>query len=145
MPQEERSLTAKHATVILVVEDDEEHRALYSQAFGRLTPYYVQVVRNSSQALNFVKHIKPDVFILDDRLPGMHGLDLYDQLHATPGLERIPAIFMSSVSSEEASQKIESRYLLHVDKLFDLGEFLDTIKEALAQLTHGQSEGTTES
>jgi CheY-like chemotaxis protein len=62
----------------------------------------------------------------------MNGLDLYDQLHATPGLEHIPAIIISSVSSQEASHEIESRHLLRVDKPFDLDEFLDTIKQALA-------------
>ncbi len=146
LQEEEQTLTAKHyAPLILVVEDDEDHRALYSQAFGLLTPYHVQVVRNGPQALHFVEHVKPNVFILDYRLSGMNGLDLYDQLHAIPGLERIPAIIISSVSSEEATQEIESRHLLHVEKPFDLDEFLVTIKQALAQLTRGQSEVTTES
>ncbi len=141
--EEERSLTVKHHTkLILVVEDDEDHRELYSQAFGLVTPYHVQVVRSGPQALHFVEHVKPNLFILDYRLPGMNGLDLYDQIHSTPGLERIPAIIISSVSSEEASHEIESRHLLRVDKPFDLDELLVTIKEALAS---GQSGVTTES
>jgi DNA-binding NtrC family response regulator len=146
LQEEERTLPAKHyAPLILIVEDDEDHRALYRQAFRLLTPYYVQVVRNGSQALHFVTQIKPNVFILDYRLPDMNGLDLYDQLHAIPGLERIPAIIISGVSSEEASHAIESRHLLRVEKPFDLDAFFITIKQALAQLTSGQSEVTIES
>ena len=133
LQDEEQSFTTKHhAKTILVVEDDADNRELYTEAFALLTPHHVQVVRNGPEALHFVTQIKPDLFILDYRLPGMNGLDLYDQLHATPGLERVPAIIISSVTSEEAVHEIESRHLLRVDKPFDLDELLDTIKQALA-------------
>ncbi len=138
--EEEMTLTAKHnAKSILVVEDDADNRELYTQAFALLTPYHVQVVRNGPQALHFVKHIKPNVFILDYRLPGMNGIELYDLLHATPGLEEIPAIIISSITSEEAAHEIESRNLLRIDKPFDLDVLFNAIKEVLAWLTSSES------
>jgi len=138
--EEEMTLTAKHnAKSILVVEDDADNRELYTQAFALLTPYHVQVVRNGPQALHFVKHIKPNVFILDYRLPSMNGIELYDLLHATPGLEEIPAIIISSITSEEAAHEIESRNLLRIDKPFDLDVLFNAIKEVLAWLTSSES------
>ena len=132
LQEEEQSVTAKHhAPTILVVEDDEGIRDLFIQAFAQLTPYHVQVVRNGPEALHFVTQIKPNLFIIDYLLSGLDGIQLYDQLHATPGLEHTPAI-ITSVSSEKVSHEIESRHLLRVDKPFDLEKFLDTIKQALA-------------
>src|SRR5215469_5426623 len=102
MLQEEQLLTTKHDTkTILVVEDDADNLWLYTEALALLTSYHVKAVRNGSFALDFVQHIKPDLFILDYRLPNMNGIQLYDQLHATPGLEHIPAIIISSITSEE--------------------------------------------
>jgi CheY-like chemotaxis protein len=120
--EEEGSFTAKHdAKSILVVADDTDNRWVYTEI---LTPYHVRVVRNGPEALHFVTQIKPNLFILDYRLFGMNGIQLYDQLHATPGLEHIPAIIISSSTSKEAIHEIESRHLLRVMKPFYLDKLL---------------------
>lgn len=136
--EEETSLSTKHtaAKMILVVEDDPDNQVVFTEAFSLLTPYHVQVVRNGTEAFHFVKHIKPGLFILDYRLPGMSGIDLYDQLHATPGLESIPAIIISSVSSEEVTREIENRKLVHIEKPFDLVDLFSTIANVLSSLTN---------
>jgi CheY-like chemotaxis protein len=130
---QEQSFTAKHGTVktILVVEDDEDNQALFIEALSLLTSYHVQVARNSTEALHFVKHIKPSLFILDYRLPNINGIELYDQLHAIPELEKIPAIIISGIASDKVARDIESRKLIRIDKPFDLDELLDTVKHAL--------------
>ncbi len=132
LQEEELSVAAKpDAKTILVVEDDEDTRLLFTEAFSMLTPYEVQVARNSTEALHFVKHRKPDLFILDYRLPQTNGIELYDQLHTIPGLENIPAIIISGIASDQVTRDIDSRKLLRIDKPFDLDEFLDVIKQAL--------------
>ena len=134
LQEEEMTLAAKHTAgnTILVVEDDPDTQLLFTTTFSLLTPYHVQVARNDIEAFHFVKHIKPSLFILDYRLPRMNGIDLYDQLHATLGLERIPAILISSVSSEEVTREIESRKLIHKEKPFDLDDLLLTIADVLS-------------
>jgi CheY-like chemotaxis protein len=102
-----------------------------TEAFSLLTSYHVQVARNTTEALHFVKHIKPSLFILDYRLPNMNGIELYDQLHAIPELEKIPAIIISGIASEQLTRDIESRKLIHIEKPYDLDTFLDTVKQAL--------------
>ena len=133
--QEEKlslAAAAKHnAKTILVVEDDENNSLIFTEAISMLTPYEVQVARNSTEALHFVKHSKPDLFILDYRLPQINGIQLYDQLHAISELENIPGIIISGITSGEVTRDIESRKLIRIDKPFDLDEFLDTVKQAL--------------
>ncbi len=131
--EEEMSLAAKHDTVkmVLIVEDDEDNRQVFTEAFALLPSYHVQAVRSSQEALTFVKHIKPSLFILDYRLPQTNGIELYDQLHALPGLETIPAIIISGIKSEQVARDIESRKLIRIEKPYDLDEFLDTVKQVL--------------
>jgi DNA-binding NtrC family response regulator len=131
--QEEKLLLAAkpNAKTILVVEDDEDISLILTEAISMLTPYEVQVARNSTEALHFVKHSKPDLFILDYRLPPTNGIKLYDQLHALPGLENIAAIIISGITSREVTRDIESRQLIRIEKPFDLDEFLETVKQAL--------------
>ena len=134
LQEEERSFTVTHTAgkTLLVVADDPEEQTLFTEPFSLLTPYHIKVARNSIEAFHFVKHIKPSVFILEYRLPGIDGIELYDQLHATPGLERIPAILISSVSSEEVTGEIESRKLIHIEKPFDLDDVLLALANVLS-------------
>ena len=131
--EEELSVAAMQDTVktVLVVEDDEDNRLVLTEAFSLLTSYHVQVARNNTEALHFVKHIKPSLFILDYRLPNMNGIELYDQLHAIPELEKIPAIIISGIASEQLTRDIENRKLIPIEKPYDLDAFFDTVKQAL--------------
>jgi len=131
---EERSITTKHDAVktILVVEDDEDTQALFTDALSMFTHFHVQVVGDETEALDCSRHIGPSLLILDFRLPKMNGIQLYDQLHAIPGLENIPTIIVSTIASEQVRRDIESRKLTLIEKPFDLDVFLDTITQALA-------------
>lgn len=133
LQEEEKSSIAKHhVKTILVVEDDADTREVYTEVVALLKPHHVKVARNGSQALHFVQHIKPSLFILEYRLPVLDGIDLYDQLHATPGLERIPAILISSVSSEQLTGEVERRKLILIEKPFELDDVLSTIATVLS-------------
>ncbi len=84
---------------ILVVEDDEDIGSFIVEALLQETSHQALLVTNGSKALETVKTIKPNLFVLDYLLPRMNGIDLYDQLHATKELEHIPAIMMSAKRS----------------------------------------------
>ncbi len=117
---------------ILVVEDDDDTQTFFTQALSMFTAYHIEVVRNGSDALEIVKHIKPDLFILDYRLPSMNGIELYDHLHAISKLEDIPAIIISAVTFEQVKEDIESRQLGLLEKPFDLDVFLDMIEQTVS-------------
>lgn len=111
---------------ILVVEDDLAIRTLLAQAISDETPYQAMVVGEGKQALQAVKGTRPHLFILDYNLPGsMDGLELYDRLHVTEGLEHIPAIMMSACMPE---REVATRGILVMRKPFDLQTFLDTLQ-----------------
>ena len=77
------------------------------------------------QALTMIGTIKPDLLLLDYRLPDMTGLDIYDRLHALDGLEGIPALV---VSGDPPIKEIEQRRLSFLPKPFDLDDLLMSIQ-----------------
>jgi CheY-like chemotaxis protein len=58
----------------------------------------------------------------------MNGLELYDQLHTTPGLEAIPAILMTATRLEALRPEIEQHQIKAFEKPFDLDAFFLTVQ-----------------
>ena len=115
--------------LILVVEDDEAIGALLVQLLAQETCYQALWVADSFEALNVVREIKPDLFILDYQLPVMNGLQLYDQLHVISRLENVPAILLSA---RLPRSEVEKRSLIGLGKPFELDDLLETVNKALA-------------
>ncbi len=114
---------------ILVVEDDEDIGSFIVEALLQETPHQALLVTNGSKALETVKTIKPNLFVLDYLLPRMNGIDLYDQLHATKELEHIPTIMMSANLPASEARK---RKITCLKKPFELDELLQTIEKLIA-------------
>lgn len=113
---------------ILIVEDDNNIGEVFVQAISQETTYLAVLVADGSSALETVKGIRPNLFILDYQLPRMNGIELYDRLHAMKELENIPAIMMSA---RLPRQELEKRALVGLNKPIDLDDFLQTIERLL--------------
>ena len=92
-PGEEGFLTmASLVRMILVVERDASQGESFAQYFSCKPHHYTKLVTSAAAALNFVNHIKPNLFVLEYHLPDMNGLALYELLHETTELASIPTI-----------------------------------------------------
>ena len=109
---------------ILLVEDDSIISELLIQMITQETHYKVFSVPDGLEALDFVKNIKPQLLILDYWLPFMQGIELYDRLHNTEGLEEVPAIMLSV---NAPVKEINQRHMIYIKKPFDMPKLLDTI------------------
>lgn len=113
---------------ILLVEDDENIGEVLVQAITQETPYLAVLVADSEAALDTVQGIKPNLFILDYQLPHLNGIELYDCLHQTAGLEHVPAIM---ISARLPRHELEKRKIIGMNKPLDLDDFLQTIEQLL--------------
>lgn len=113
---------------VLVVEDDTGIGNFLVQAILQETPYQAMLVADGFQAIKAVTNIRPSLFILDYQLPRMNGIELYDQLHSTRGLEHIPAMV---ISARLPRQEIEKRKIIAMSKPLELDDFLNTIEKLL--------------
>jgi DNA-binding response OmpR family regulator len=116
-----------HKTILLV-EDDSIISELLIQMITQETYYKVFSVPDGLEALDFVKNIKPQLLILDYWLPFMQGIELYDRLHNTEGLEEVPAIMLSV---NAPVKEINQRHMIYIKKPFDMPNLLDTINRLI--------------
>ena len=121
----EEDVTVK---TVLVVEDDIGIGNFLVQAISQETAHHALLVTDAFQALKTVASLKPSLFILDYQLPKMNGIELYDRLHTTNGLEEIPAIV---ISARLPKHEIEKRKILSMSKPLELDDFLNTIERLL--------------
>ena len=109
---------------ILLVEDDSIISDLLTQMITLETPYQVLSAPDAPEALDLVKNTRPQLMILDYWLPFMRGIELYDRLHITEGLEEVPAIILSV---NAPVREINQRHMTYIKKPFDMSKLLDAI------------------
>jgi CheY-like chemotaxis protein len=120
-----------HSTnLILVIEDDENIGEIIVQVVQSETPCQAMRVTDGFQALELMQCIKPQLFLIDYRLPGMNGLELYDHLRAQAEFSRVPAILMSA---NAPVQELRKRDLYYLRKPFELEELLQLIDQFVGQ------------
>lgn len=115
---------------ILVVDDDANIREAILQTLKMETLYLAILAADGFEALKIIKSLKLDLFVLDYQLPGMDGIELYDHLHRTEGLEHVPALLMSTYLPTE---ELEKRGVSSIKKPFELAELVQTIQKLLAE------------
>ena len=113
---------------ILIVEDDAATGELLRLFLSEETPHQAILVSDGFQALNIIKNITPNLFLLDYRLPRMNGKELYNQLRTTQGLEHTPTIMTSTNALEQEAGDLNFTICL---KPFDLDDLLATIEKLL--------------
>ena len=113
---------------ILVVEDDENIGELIVEAFIQETPFQAMLATDGKQALKIVQHVKPNVLLLDNNLPDMKGIELYDRIQVEKELENVPVLLMSA---NVPVQEVKKRNLFCLNKPFELNDLLQTIENLL--------------
>jgi len=106
--------------IILVVEHDPSQGESVIQHFSCKPHHYAKQVTSAAAALNFVKHIKPNLFVLEYHLPDMNGLALYELLHETKELASIPAIIFGVPLPTQALAVVKTQRLVLLSTLIDL-------------------------
>jgi two-component system response regulator (stage 0 sporulation protein F) len=120
--------TSRSAT-ILIVEDDENVGKVLQQAIDEQTPYQTTVVHDGPHALERARHIQPCLLLLDYRLPGMNGLEVYDRLQSMEETRGVPAIMMSATLPTE---ELQHRGIYQLRKPTNIGNVIRMITHALA-------------
>lgn len=122
-------MTDDTPSTILLVEDDEDIGAFLVQVFQEERPYVVLHLTDGAHALEAVRSVKPNVFLLDYQLPGIDGLELYDRLHQTAGLEHVPALVMSANSPPP--KELRKREVAFIAKPFEIADLLTAVDALL--------------
>jgi two-component system, response regulator, stage 0 sporulation protein F len=131
MPQEfiPPAAQSPRTTTILIVEDDRDIAQFLQQLIEEETPYQTTVIDNGRVALEKAPGIHPCLLLLDFRLPGLNGLELYDRLQEQEETRALPAIMMSATLP---TTELERRGIHQLRKPMDIGSVLRMITHAMA-------------
>lgn len=100
------------AMTILIVDDESESRTLLTTLLSE-HGYRVRAADGGELALVTIMETRPDLILLDIRMPGMNGFEVYRQLKNRAETQDIPVMFISA--SSELDEKVEGLRLGAVD------------------------------
>jgi CheY-like chemotaxis protein len=131
-----QKLSPKEVTKVLYVEDAAVIRDTISRLL-KLSGYQVAYAKNGQEGVEVTQKWKPDVVLMDLRMPVMDGYKAINQIKTNPETRHIPVFVVSAWSSakERAKAKLEG-----ADEFFvkppDLHKLIEAIERAVAASKH---------
>ena len=95
-------------TRVLVVDDNEQNRALALMALEQEGGYEVTLAANGAEGLRLFERDRPDCVLLDVRMPGMDGFEVCARLRALPGGADVPVLFLTALRDVETFDRAEA-------------------------------------
>lgn len=116
------------AQVVVVVDDDPDIRTMLVKALG--TSYTVYEARDGEEARGLFGVLPtPDALVCDIMMPRLDGLALAKALRKTPGLERLPILFLTAKDSPlDSVAGINAGARHYITKPFKVAEVLAKVK-----------------
>ena len=119
------------AKKILIVDDELSLTQALSVRL-KASNYEVIAAVDAIQALNKAHQEKPDLILLDIKMPAGDGVTVYEKLKKSSETGLIPVIFITAYASEETKQKVlEMGAEDFISKPFNTEELLTKVKKAL--------------
>lgn len=97
---------------LLIVEDEQTIAQMYEFKLKQ-QGYDVMIALNGQQGLDLAESFKPDLILLDVRMPVMTGDEMLGKMRQTDWGASIRVIVLTNISKDEAPQSLR---LLHVDR-----------------------------
>lgn len=92
---------------VLLVEDDELLAEMLANVLMD-AGHAVGVIANGEDALRSIVARQPDLVVLDGHLPGMHGVNILEQLRLHPELWRMPVLMLTA-----STGRLDEQIALH--------------------------------
>lgn len=114
---------------ILVVDDQFGVRRLLFETF-REDQHEVEMAANGAEALQLLITFKPDLILMDMKMPGMNGIETLGQIRALDN--RVGVIMMTAYGdTQNMEQAKDLGILYYMGKPFDLFELRERVREIL--------------
>lgn len=127
---DDTKVSGSSGKTVLVIEDDRGVGEFLTISISQLTPFQALWVTNAVKALEMVHILRPDLVILDYRLPDITGLELYQKFQEIEPLQDIPMLLVSANLPEQVKDTLPIPFL---EKPFRLDAMLETIEHLLAE------------
>jgi PAS domain S-box-containing protein len=126
-------------STILVADDVALNRALVKGYFEG-TEHKLITAMNGLEALEQAEKHRPDVILMDMRMPDMDGYQATKQLKANPALRNIPVIAVTASSFREEEARARKACDGFIRKPFNRSELIAELKRFLKPAATGQTQ-----
>jgi DNA-binding response OmpR family regulator len=117
---------------IAVIEDDHAIAAMYEMKL-RGGGFEVRVASDGVKGLELSESFKPDLILLDIKMPGMTGDEMLERLRTTQWGSKVRVLVLTNVSRDEAPMKLRflnvERYIVKAHHT--PGQVVEIVKEVL--------------
>jgi two-component system NtrC family sensor kinase len=134
----------KKNKLVLVVDDDpilRDSLSMILEAYG----YDSDTCINGENALTLTKAIKPDIILLDYRMPGIDGIEVIRRLKNNQDMQDLPIIMMTGYNDERArAESLKEGATDFLLKPVDPLELIMRVNNLLQLKEHGKIEAERE-
>ena len=117
--------------LILLVEDNERSRKLLRDVLEH-RGYRVLVAETGEDGVALAREHVPALVLMDIQLPGIDGLEAFDQLQAEPTTRGIPVVAVTASAMHEERARIEQvGFAGYQPKPIQVMEFLKAVEAIL--------------
>ena len=121
---------AKPKPKILVIEDEAGIRALIQRALEG--SYDVRQASDGTEGVKLARWEKPDLILLDLRMPGISGIEVLAQLKANKDTSGIPVVIVSGKGDTDALLHGQRAGAIdHIIKPFEIPTLLKVVQHYL--------------
>jgi len=114
---------------VLVIADEQGIRSLLDTLLRR-TGYDVALAESGRKGLELFRRERPDVVVLDLKMPGMDGLAVLQQVRSLN--PTLPVIILTGAGTPETEQQVRAMGVTeYVEKEFSLHLLGDSLKRLL--------------
>ena len=114
---------------ILVIDDEQDIRNLLDTLLRR-KGYDVVLAESGRKGLELFRRERPDVIVLDLKMPEMDGLTVLRQIHSLD--PKKPVIILTGAGTAEAEQQVRALGVTeYIEKEFSLHLLGDSLKRLL--------------
>ncbi|MBI4342709.1 MAG: response regulator [Candidatus Omnitrophica bacterium] len=118
---------------VLVIDDEEGVRSFIQRALE--THYEVYLAKHGEEGIQQAARVKPDLILLDLRMPGLTGLEVLAKLKATQETSGIPVVVVSMQGETDVLIDCQRAGAVdHVIKPFNLDDLRRVIQRQLSGL-----------
>ena len=94
-------------TKIAIVEDDQVIAQMYRMKFES-EGFEVQIAENGKLGVELAEQMKPDMILLDLKMPEMSGEEALKAIRASDWGKHIPVIILTNLGEEEAPKSLQT-------------------------------------
>ena len=119
------------AQLVLIVDDDERNARLAGDVLVR-AGLRVLTAATAAEAIALARRHRPDLVLMDLRLPDLDGTDAARRLAADRETAAIPVVALSAIRSDDAAMVPAAAFAGYLEKPIDVERFPEQVRAHLA-------------